>query len=821
MGVIIPRVPHLCRVLCDRVGILTYPHPIGFLAHKERNRSHAGRNDTSLPRHSPIRSSTSFQRSRMRRQPPPSHRSRQTELIQPLRIVIRHPPRQHLPLPRIRRNLKPLQLLQDFHRPALARSLRSWSHMLPPQQPPQKLRRRNRLNLLPQHPHSQPMYASQKSPLTPLNLRFLRGICGDSRHRLSSRAMLDRIVWRGRSRPRTARASKRPTQDSPRRLHPQQPLLNIRTRKPEPIPKLRSSNRPNRRHPTHGKIQQRLIPRDLPCLHLSQTPLKPSPRKQRLKRLRPLRRYPIPPPIQRSNTRPPLIHKSFEEAPPISTARVGADAFVRPAEQSEASLTCHILRQPHQRMQHVMQLISIPHIRPSLTPYLRDRPRIQPAHFLQHRLRQHPPHLHRACPPFLERRVIEIRIRIRIQNFMRELRRHRSIHRQHTNLSRSHPAQHRLQSFNVHRLGEHIFHHFAHQRMIRNLPLPINILEARCCIRKHRGQQVIRPHPLNLRRNLLAILETQQRQRSVCIPPPARPKNRRIQRRLLQNRLHRIRIQKVKNVPQRKAVLLRQRNVEPVVGSRRLQLKIESHAEPFAQRQSPGFVDPPAKRRVDHQLHSAALIKESLRDNRLLRRHRAQHHPPLQDVLNRLLGARIIQPAFFLQPRHCYRDFRLSRRESHRRRPRQHLADHLPQLSHMLRQFLSPRRSLPAPEWHARRRSVRIVHQHPPVIRLNAMNDPRRIPQQHDVAAITLNCKILIDRADHRAILLSHNRVQRIVRNRPAAGDRRQPRPPPRPQSLIHPIAMNVRPIPPPARRNPLRQHLENRIKCFTRKIPI
>src|ERR1700757_566726 len=255
------RVPHFSLSLGE-VGILAQSHPIRFLAHKKRNRSHTGGNDSSLPRHSPIRSSTSFQRSRMRRQPPPSHRSRQAKLIQPLRIVIRHPARQHLPLPRIRRNFKPLQLLQDFHRPALARSLRSRSHVLPSQQPPQKLRRRDRLNLLPQHPHSQPMYASQKPPLTPFN-----------------RAKLDGIMWRGRSRPRAASASKRPSQNSPRRLHPQQPFLNIRTRKPERVPKLRSSSRPNSRHPPHDKTQQRLIPRDLPRLHLSQTLLKPSPRK--------------------------------------------------------------------------------------------------------------------------------------------------------------------------------------------------------------------------------------------------------------------------------------------------------------------------------------------------------------------------------------------------------------------------------------------------------------------------------------------------------------------------------------------------------------
>ena len=203
---------------------------------------------------------------------------------------------------------------------------------------------------------------------------------------------------------------------------------------------------------------------------------------------------------------------------------------------------------------------------------------------------------------------------------------------------------------NIHRLGEHILHHFAHQRMIRNLPLALNIFKARRRIGKNRSQQIVGSHSLNLRRNFLSILKAQQRQRPVRIPAPARGKDRRIQRRLLQNRLHRRRMQKIKNVAQRKAVLLGQRNIQSVVGSRRLQLKIEPNAEALAQSQSPGLVDAPSKRRVDHQLHPAAFIEEALRNHGRLRRHRAQHRPPLQNVFDRLLRARIIEPAFFFQP---------------------------------------------------------------------------------------------------------------------------------------------------------------------------
>ncbi len=97
-------------------------------------------------------------------------------------------------------------------------------------------------------------------------------------------------------------------------------------------------------------------------------------------------------------------------------------------------------------------------------------------------------------------------------------------------------------------------------------------------------------------------------------------------------------------------MLLGQRDVQSVIGSRGLQLKIEAAAESLAQRQSPGLVDPPAEGRVDHQLHPAAFVEEALGNDRVLRGDGAQYRAALQNVFDRLLGAGIIQPAFFFQP---------------------------------------------------------------------------------------------------------------------------------------------------------------------------
>ncbi len=329
-------------------------------------------------------------------------------------------------------------------------------------------------------------------------------------------------------------------------------------------------------------------------------------------------------------------------------------------------------------MQHIVQLIGIAHVRPGLFPHLGNRRRIEASHFFEHRFRQHAPHLHRTRPALFERCVIEKRIRIRIQNLVRKLRRNRCVDRETTDPSIRQSAQDKLQPVNIHGLGEDILHHFTDQRMIRNMPVAHNIFLARSRVGKNGSQQIIGPHALNLRRNLLSILKAQQRQRPVRIPAPARGEDRRIQSRLFENRLHRLSPQKVEDVRQREAVLLGQGNVQPVVGSCSLQLEVEPNAEAFAQSQSPRLVDASSEGRVDHQLHATAFIEEALRNHGCLGRHRAQHGPPLQDVFNRLLRAGIIEATFLLEPTHCFCNFRLRGRETHRRSVRQHFADLFP-----------------------------------------------------------------------------------------------------------------------------------------------
>src|ERR1700704_3806255 len=149
----------------------------------------------------------------------------------------------------------------------------------------------------------------------------------------------------------------------------------------------------------------------------------------------------------------------------------------------------------------------------------------------------------------------------------------------------------------------------------------------------------------------------------------------------------------MKNIREWKTVLLSQSDVDAVVGRRCLQFEVKSPAEAFPQRQSPGLVDAASEGRVDHQLHPAAFVKETLRDDRGLGRHVAQYSPPFQHILDQLLCARRIETALLPQPTYGLHDVWQVAPALYRRHSRQPVANLFPQFSQLLRKLRRTRRS--------------------------------------------------------------------------------------------------------------------------------
>jgi hypothetical protein len=150
------------------------------------------------------------------------------------------------------------------------------------------------------------------------------------------------------------------------------------------------------------------------------------------------------------------------------------------------------------------------------------------------------------------------------------------------------------------------------ERVIGDLAFADQILGARDLIRKHRTDQVFRTHARELRRHLLAALETRQRERHAGDPAPAGDEHRRVQHRLDQQLADRRRVEIARDLGKLERMCRGQREDDVVLGRRRLQLEIELAAKAFAQRKAPGAIDAAAIRRMHDELHSAGFIKEPL-----------------------------------------------------------------------------------------------------------------------------------------------------------------------------------------------------------------
>ena len=145
----------------------------------------------------------------------------------------------------------------------------------------------------------------------------------------------------------------------------------------------------------------------------------------------------------------------------------------------------------NQCLQHVVQFVGVAHIGPGFfatwaiaagsrwpTSSSTDSGRMRA-------------HLDRTGPPFLERSVVEIRVRIRIQDLVREVRWDRRIHGEATDAPLANAAQQGLEAVDIHRLGEDVFHYFVDQGMIGDLDVALDIFLAGGRVGEHGREQIV------------------------------------------------------------------------------------------------------------------------------------------------------------------------------------------------------------------------------------------------------------------------------------------------------------------------------------------
>ena len=348
--------------------------------------------------------------------------------------------------------------------------------------------------------------------------------------------------------------------------------------------------------------------------------------------------------------------------------------------------------------------------------------------------------------------------------------------------------------------------------MVGDPPLAGEVLGAGDLIGEHRRDEVLGLHALQLRRHLPAASEAQDRQRARGVPAPAHAEHRRVEQGLHQDLPHRPRAQIAEHVLERKAVGRAERQDDGVLRGGGLQLDVEIPAKALAESQPPGEVDPPAERRVQDQLHAAALVEEALQDDRLLRRHDAERRPGggqvVHDLLRGLGGQADVgfekaargwmiavgRPVGFIEaPLHLFAKAR--HRGGQLRRPGRRLAD---------------------PERDARRLAAGVLDADLP--RLDLENSPGRVAELEDVARHALDGEVFVDRPYRSPLGLQDHGVVGGIGNGAARSDRREPRPLTGAQPAVDPVVEEECGPPPPLHGEPVRKHLQDIVETLPGK---
>ena len=164
------------------------------------------------------------------------------------------------------------------------------------------------------------------------------------------------------------------------------------------------------------------------------------------------------------------------------------------------------LRHDHQRAQQIVEFMLVPQIRPTLLAQGRNGLRVEPAGLAQQLIRNHTAHGHRARPALFQGRIVEEGIGVGIQQLMSEAGGRGGIDRETANRAAAHFPEHADQPIQVHRFAQHVFHHFANQRMIGDLDVAFDVLLASGHLRKHAGQQIVGARALYLRSDSFAVM---------------------------------------------------------------------------------------------------------------------------------------------------------------------------------------------------------------------------------------------------------------------------------------------------------------------------
>ena len=476
-----------------------------------------------------------------------------------------------------------------------------------------------------------------------------------------------------------------------------------------------------------------------------------------------------------------------------------------------------------------MQFVRRARLGPRLLAHRGDRIGIQPTEIARTLGIAEAAARDRLGAAFLERRVVEVRIRPRAEHLGRERRRAGQVARDDAHRALFQPLQQRDQSVDIHRCMQAIVQGLLDQRMIGNLALADQVFGTRHLIRKHRRKQVFGLHALQLRWHLATTLEPRQSERAGRVPAPAHAEHRCIEQGLDQHVAHRCGMQIAGDVLEWETVAGRQRQHDRVLGGCRLQFEVELAAEALAQGKTPGAIDAAAERRMDDQLGAAGFVEEALHREFALGRQHAQSGLRGAEVVDDLACGGFADADLLDQPCLCFcrsgvgattfRSRAMHRRgcAARARRITETVRDFLAQTRHRKRKLIAASRRLAEPERDRRWRALRVLHSH--AAAFDAQDAVRLVAELEDIAGDAFDREVLVDATDHRRLWFEHDFVIGGVRDRAARGDRGQTRAATRTQDAVNRVAMQIRAARSAPCREAIGEHAHNRGELLARNL--
>ena len=462
--------------------------------------------------------------------------------------------------------------------------------------------------------------------------------------------------------------------------------------------------------------------------------------------------------------------------------------------------------------QHIVEFVGIARLWPGLFAHHAHGLSVQFAQVLRGGGIERVAHTDGPRAAFLERRGIEEGIGLRIDDLVAEGRRLSEVLAHQFQLLVDDPRDHTFQLLDVHRLREAVVDGLLHQGMLRHFALPNDVLQAGELIGEHQRDEVLAGHALDLRRHALVEPATLHGQCARGVPPPARPEHRRIEQGLHQDLAHGVRMEVLPHILHGEAVRAAKGEDDGILGGGGLQFEVEGLAEALAQCQPKGADHAPAEGRVDHQLHAAGFIEETLGDDTFAGGHRTQSDPRSGEVFHGLVRDALAHTDLVHHPgdRSLLPPLVLSKVV--RQRPEM-IAHFLPQPRNGFAQFLRTAGRFTQPEGQRGWLAFGVDHAH--LALAHTEDAPGAVAQLEDVAFHALDREVLVQRTDVDVLRFSDHIVVEEVGDRAAADHRHLACTFPCTQAARDDVAMDVRATLPAPRGEAISEHLDHLVEGF------